>query len=81
MFCGLENLGRFDNANFRAVFAEPLLCQLSWQGPSNSIVPVEEALSFLKLYIPASIASSKVKGKKDNLEDFSTQCITKFTTE
>ena len=47
MFCGLENLGRFDNANFRAVFAEPLLCQLSWQGPSNSIVPVEEALSFL----------------------------------
>lgn len=77
----MENLGRFDNANFRAVFAEPLLRQLSWQGPSNSIVPVEEALSFLKLNISASIASSKLKGKKDNFEYFSTQCNTKFTTE
>ena len=48
-------------------------------GPSNSIVPVEEALSFLKLYIPASIASSK--GEKDNLKYFSTQYSAKFTTE
>ena len=63
-FHGLENLGRFDNANFRAMFAESLLCQLSWRGPSNSIVLVEEVLSFLKPYIPALIASSKVKGKK-----------------
>lgn len=63
MFCGMENLGRFDNTNFRAMFAKPLLCQLSWLGPGKSIVLVGEALS-LKSYIRASTENSKVKGEK-----------------
>lgn len=63
MFCGMENLGRSDNTNFRAMFAKPLLCQLSWLGPGKSIAPVGETLS-LKSYIQASTEISKVKGEK-----------------